>query len=93
MEMIPQYVDPGTGFAVRMNKDSNADVPSTAPFEGVLPLFGFAPDAQFYRVMASYADSDGLVFDSSGSVVPVPAGALANSTQLRPAFSHAVGLT
>jgi len=24
---------------------------------------------------------------------PVPAGALANSVQLRPAFSHAVGLT
>ncbi len=70
LDVNPSYLDPATGFAIRMNKDSGGDVPSTAPFQGVLPLFGCAPDAQFYRVMASYADSSGLVFDSSGSVVP-----------------------
>ena len=75
LDVNPSYLDPATGFAVRMNRDSGGDVPSTAPFQGVLPLFGCAPDAQFYRVMASYADSSGLVFDSSGSVVPLPASA------------------
>ena len=75
LDVDPNYLDPATGFAVRMNKDPGGDVPSTAPFQGFLPLFGCAPEAQFYRVMASYADSSGLVFDSSGSVVPLLAGA------------------
>jgi hypothetical protein len=60
MDVIPQYLDPATGFAVRMNPDSHGDIPSTAPFARTLPLFGCAPDAGYYRVLASYASGDGL---------------------------------
>ncbi|HEY2578549.1 MAG TPA: hypothetical protein VGI74_19780 [Streptosporangiaceae bacterium] len=60
MDVISDYLNPATGFAVRMNPDSHGDVPSTAPFEGMLPLIGCAPDAEYYRVLASYASGDGL---------------------------------
>jgi hypothetical protein len=60
LDVNPDYLNPATGFAVRMNEDSSSDVPSTAPFQGTLPLFGCAPDAEFYRVQATFAAGDGL---------------------------------
>jgi hypothetical protein len=72
MDVNPDYLDPATGFAVRMNQDSHGDVPSTAPFRATLPLFGCAPEAEFYRVLATYANSDGLPTPTSfGPPLPV----------------------
>ncbi|MGD0701492.1 MAG: hypothetical protein ABSA02_16610 [Trebonia sp.] len=81
------YLDPGgSGFAVLMNKpNAMPDTPSTAPFEsvvsGYLPLYGCAAGAEFYRVMASSADSDGLTtLEADGSMTPLPASAFGPAT-------------
>lgn len=73
----PAYLDPNSGFAVRMNKpNATPNHPSSAPFGGYLPLFGCATGAQYYRVMASYASSDGLTtLNPDGSLAAVASSA------------------
>jgi hypothetical protein len=81
------YLDPGgSGFAILMNKpDAMPDTPSTAPFEsavsGYLPLYGCVAGAEFYRVTAAFADSDGLTTPwTSGPMTPLPASAFGPAT-------------
>ena len=77
LDVDKQYLDPDSGFAVLMNKpDAIPDTPSSAPVQGDVPLFGCVPGAQYYRVMARYADSDGLTaLNPDGSLQPLQAGA------------------
>jgi hypothetical protein len=80
---VDGYLDPGSGFATMMNQPVPAPLtstPSTAPFEsvisGYLPLYGCVAGAEFYRVMARYADSDGLTsVETDGSMTPLPSTA------------------
>jgi hypothetical protein len=79
LDVDPAYLDPNSGFAILMNKpNATPDTPSSAPVEGVqgdVPLFGCAPNAPFYRVLARYADNDGLTAQNpDGTLQPVPAG-------------------
>jgi hypothetical protein len=71
MPVDPGFLDPTTGFATRPNRSrASGDVnvgpatyPSTAPFEGTLPLYGCVDqidNADHYRIMAEYAPGDGL---------------------------------
>jgi hypothetical protein len=77
LDVDPQYLDPNSGFAILMNKpNATPNTPSSAPVEGYVPLFGCAPDAQYYRVLASYANSDGLTAQNpDGTLQPLPASA------------------
>jgi hypothetical protein len=80
LDVNADYLDPELGFAVRMNQPSPSAFPSSAPFEGTIPLFGCTTDAPYYRVLASWADSDGLVPAASppappNTLAPLPSSA------------------
>ena len=72
------YFDEQSGFALLMNQPEPNPISSlsTAPFAGGMQVYGCTPRAvgEFYRVMAAYADSDGLTSEHlDGKMQPLPA--------------------
>lgn len=81
MAVEPSYWDNATGFALHMNEPAGG-LDASAPFGGGMPIFGCVQGlGEYYRILDSYADSDGLTTLNpalDGTLAPLPAAAFSS---------------
>ncbi len=81
------YFDENSGFALLMNQPKPDPLPalSTAPFAEAMQVYACTPSSigEFYRVMAAYADSDGLTSENpDGTMQPLPAASFSPASPI-----------